>query len=452
MMTTSSIAHPTPFIIAISAVAALGGLLFGFDTAVISGAIPYLQRYFHLTDYSLGWAVGAVLIGCAVGALGAGKLAERYGRRYMLLVCAILFAISGLGAGLSNTLSTFSVFRFIGGLGVGAAAMISPMYIAETAPAAWRGRLVSLYQLAIVFGILLAYLSNYLFAGLGEHSWRWMFASQVAPSVIFWAALLLVPETPRWLAGKNRNVEAAAVLNKTLGPGAAPAALNSIEQSFGNGQAAGSLAEAFGKTHRSVLLIGILIAVFQQITGINAILYYAPVILSKTGLNAYDSLFQTIGIGAVNVLATFAAIVWVDRLGRKRLLLAGSCTMGICLAAVALCFHFDYYQGYIVLLGVLLYVAAFAATLGAVTWVYLSEIFPNRIRAVAMSAATLALWLADFAVTYTFPIMTQRLSAAATLSCYAFFCALTFIYVLFKVPETTGRSLEAIEALFARQT
>ena len=436
------------FIIAVSAIAALGGLLFGFDTAVISGAIPYIRATFELTDYSLGWAVGSVLIGCAAGAAFAGRLADRFGRRCMLFVCAFLFAISGIGAGLANTLATFAAFRCIGGLGVGAAAMISPMYIAETAPAAWRGRLVSLYQLAIVLGILLAYFANYVFADFGVNNWRWMFASQALPSIVFGIALLFVPETPRWLTGKSRRQEAAAVLDRILGRAAAAAELLSIERSFAL-QTVAPAAEAFSKKYRPVLISGVLIAVFQQVTGINAILYYAPVILSKTGLSESSSLFQTLGIGAVNVLATLLAIVWVDRLGRKRLLLAGSSLMGACLAVVALCFHFSYFDNYIVLIGMLLYVGCFAATLGAVTWVYLSEIFPNRIRAVAMSAATLALWLADFVVTYTFPVITERLSAAATLSCYLFFCVLAFLYVLRNVPETQGRRLEDIEALFA---
>jgi SP family arabinose:H+ symporter-like MFS transporter len=438
------------FTFGISAVAALGGLLFGFDTAVISGAIPYLEMAFHLNEYSLGWAVGSVLIGCAAGALAAGRIADRYGRRFVLLTCAILFAVSGAGAGLSNALSSFSAFRFMGGLAVGATAVVSPMYIAEVAPAAWRGRLVSLYQLAIVLGILLAYFSNYLFADLGTRGWRWMFASQALPSAIFWTSLLLVPETPRWLVGRHRNSEAAAILARTLGGDEARQALVSIEQSFGEGHVSVSFTDLLGRTYRPMLAIGILLAIFQQITGINAILYYAPVILAKTGLNTSSSLFQTIGIGAVNVLATLAAIVWIDRLGRKRLLLAGSCAMGVCLAAVALCFHYDYFDGYIVLVGMLLYVAAFAATLGAATWVYLAEMFPNRIRGVALSAATLALWLADFAVTYTFPVMTKHLSAATTLGCYAVFCAVAFLYVLIKVPETRGRSLEEIEFLFVR--
>jgi len=437
------------FIVAVSAVAALGGLLFGFDTAVISGAIPYLKPFFHLDENRLGWAVGSLLIGCGAGALLAGRLADRFGRRYLLIACAALFAVSGAGAGLSNSLTGFVTFRMIGGLGVGAAAMVSPMYIAETAPAAWRGRLVSLYQLAIVSGILLAYFSNYLFNGFGANNWRWMFGSQVLPSFVFWVALLFVPETPRWLAGKNLTAEAAAVLQKTIGNEAAAAELASIERSFAT-HAPASVREIFATKYRPVLVVGVLIAVFQQVTGINAILYYAPTIFARTGLDTSSSLLQTLAIGAVNLLATFGAIGLVDKLGRKYLLMSGSAMMGCSLAAVALCFHFSYFGGYVVLGLMLLYVAAFACTLGAVTWVYLSEVFPNRIRATAMSVATLALWLADFVVTYTFPVMTERLSTAATLLSYAAFCAIAFVFVAFKVPETKGRALEEVESLFVK--
>jgi sugar porter (SP) family MFS transporter len=434
------------FILTISGVAALGGLLFGFDTAIISGAIPAVQSYFRLNEYALGWAVSSILIGCALGAIVAGKLADRFGRRSMLIMCAVYFGLSGIGAGLAETLGTFVAFRIVGGLGVGAAAIISPLYISETAPAAWRGRLVSLYQLAIVFGILLAYLCNYVFVG-SVNGWRWMFASQALPALLFGLCLFAVPETPRWLVGRKRMSAAAAILIKTIGSAAVPTELALIEKSFGP-SAGASLDELFDPAYRRVLGMGILIAVFQQVTGINAILYYAPTIFAKTGLDTSSSLLQTLALGGVNLLATFGAIALVDRLGRRILLLLGSAAMGVSLAALALCFHFAYFQSYIVLALMLLYVAAFACTLGAVTWVYLSEVFPNRIRATAMSLATLALWLADFGVAYAFPVMNAHLGIAATLSCYALSCALALVYFRARVPETKGRRLEELEALF----
>ena len=443
---TSSVAGTTSFIVRVSLVAALGGLLFGFDTAIISGTIPYIKSYFSLNDYLLGWAVSSILIGCGIGALLASSVAQNYGRRYALVVCAILFAASGCGVALSNSLPVFIFFRLVGGLGVGAAAMVSPMYIAEMAPARWRGRLVSLYQLAIVLGILLAYYSNYVLADSGENNWRWMFASQVLPSLLFLFMLRLVPETPRWLVSKGRLEEALRVLQKTSGEAINEDELNRIQQSFGTNSHP-KLAELGSTRYRATVWLGILVAVFQQITGINAILYYAPVIFKETGLGTADSLLQTISIGVVNVLSTFVAIVFIDKIGRKPLLVVGSALMGLSLLVIALCFQYQYFDNYVVLVAMLVYVGTFGATLGAVTWVYLSEIFPNRIRGLALSAATLMLWIADFIVTYTFPILTGRLGTAATLLTYAFFCALAFVYILVYVRETKGKSLESIEEL-----
>jgi sugar porter (SP) family MFS transporter len=435
------------FIILVSFVAALGGLLFGFDTAIISGTIPYISAYFSLDEYLLGWAVSSILVGCAVGAMLAGALADRYGRRYTLIVCAMLFALSGIGAGFSNQLYLFVLCRLIGGLGVGAAAMVSPMYIAEMAPAKWRGRLVACYQMAIVIGILVAYFSNYIFDGLGSNSWRWMFASQAAPSLLFFLLLLLVPETPRWLVMKGRKKDAKAILEKTSDSKSIEKEIAEIENSF-HAKHSISFRQLFSKTYKPVLFIGITVAVFQQVTGINSIIYYAPVIFKETGMDSASSLLQTIGIGVVNVVATFIAIGLVDKVGRKKLLLAGSLLMGISLVAIGLCFRYSYFDHYIVLIFMLLYVASFGSTLGAVVWVYIAEIFPNLVRSLALSVATLSLWLADFAVTLTFPVMTKNLGTAYTMFCYAVLCAVAFVYMLFKVKETKGRSLEEIETLF----
>ena len=435
------------FILKVSVAAALGGLLFGFDTAVISGAIPYIKIYFSLNEFMLGWAVSSILIGCAAGAVLAGPLADRYGRKWVLLCCAVLFALSGVGAGLSGTLLQFVFFRLLGGLGVGAAAMVSPMYIAEIAPSSLRGRLVAMYQLAIVTGILLAFFSNYLLAGAGANNWRWMFASQTAPAVLFLIVLLRIPETPRWLIKKGRTEQARIILQKTE-PGADhEAEIAAIMQSFSN-NGAPRLSEMFSRKYYRVLWIGIFIAVFQQVTGINAIMYYAPEIFKETGLSTMGALLQTTGIGVVNVLATVLAIVLIDKIGRKKLLLGGSLLMGVSLTVVSFCFRLHYFEHYVVLIFMLLYVAAFCCTLGAVTWVYLSEIFPNRIRGLALSFATLILWLSDFAVSYTFPVMKEKLGTSATLLTYAFFCILAFLYVQRKVPETKGKSLELIEQSF----
>ncbi|HEX5153175.1 MAG TPA: sugar porter family MFS transporter [Parafilimonas sp.] len=435
------------FIALVSFVAALGGLLFGFDTAIISGAIPYIRTFFGLDEYMLGWSVSSILIGCAIGAMLAGSLADKYGRRVILIACAILFAVSGIGAGLSNQLYVFIVFRLIGGLGVGAAAMVSPMYIAEIAPAKLRGRLVAFYQLAIVFGILIAYFSNYAFDGLGVNNWRWMFASQAAPSLLFFLLLLLVPETPRWLIMKGKNNDAKKILTKISGTLSVENEVAKIKNSFHKEKSI-SLKQLFNKTYRPVLFLGITIAIFQQVTGINSIIYYAPVIFKETGLDSSSSLMQTIGIGIVNIASTLVAIGLVDKIGRKKLLMIGSVLMGISLVAVGLCFHYKYFDHYVVLIFMLLYVASFGSTLGAVVWVYLSEIFPNLIRSLALSIATLSLWLADFAVTLTFPVMTKHLGTAYTMFCYAALCAVSFVYISFKVKETKGKTLEEMETLF----
>lgn len=435
------------FILRVSLIAALGGLLFGYDTAIISGAVPFIKVVFGLDEYGLGWAVGCILIGCGFGALLAGPLMERFGRRKVLLACAVLFALSGLGSGLADAEMIFVLFRITGGLAVGAAAMVSPVYIAEMAPASNRGRLVAIYQLAIVSGILSAYLAAYLLSGAGAYCWRWMFASQALPALIFFGLLLSVPETPRWLVKAGKRRMAFNVLERTTSSEMALLELVKIEQSFGK-EAKADLSDLFSSRYKKVLIVGILIAVFQQITGINAILYYAPVILKETGIGSSGALLQTIGIGIVNVLVTLVAMKLIDQWGRRKLLFTGSIIMGLSLAGVAICFHYRFFDYYLVLVFTLIYVAAFGATLGAVTWVYLSEIFPNRIRGLAISAATLALWLADFVVTLTFPVMAKTLGTSLTLTVYGICCVVSAVYVYVKVPETKGKTLEEIETVF----
>jgi SP family arabinose:H+ symporter-like MFS transporter len=445
MQTNSTITVNDNYILRVSLVAALGGLLFGYDTAIISGAVPLIKVTFGLDEYGLGWAVGCILLGCGLGALLAGPLMEKLGRRKLLLICAILFALSGLGAALADTEMIFVLFRIAGGLAVGAVAMVSPVYIAEMAPAKSRGRLVSTYQLAIVSGILLAYLSNYLLSGTGPHSWRWMFSSQVVPAMLFFIMLFGVPETPRWLTGKGLQAEAYRVLFRIGGNEFAKAELAHIEQSFNHTEKTGLTALL---KHSKVVWLGIFVAVFQQVTGINAILYYAPIIFKETGIGSSGALLQTIGIGIVNFLVTLLALRLVDYWGRRKLLILGSILMGLSLTGVALCFSFHFFDYYLVLIFTLIYVATFGATLGAVTWVYLSEIFPNRIRGLAISIATLTLWLADFLVTLSFPIMAKSLGTTATLSVYAVFCGIAAVYMYLNVPETKGKTLEEIEELF----
>lgn len=442
--------HQKQFVLLVSAISALGGLLFGFDTAIISGAITLISNYFILDELMLGWAVSSILIGCGLGAIIAGKLADGIGRKKTLLICAFLFALTGIGVALSSTLFVFVCFRIAGGVAIGTAAMVVPMYIAETVPASLRGRMVALYQLAIVFGILLAYVVNYSLAEMGENSWRWMFASQALPAGLFFGLLFLVPETPRWLIQKGAGKAAFNILLKTGGETYALAEKANIEASFDK-ESKGVLKHLLLPAFRPVLKMGIFIAVFQQITGINAILYYAPEIFKITGVNAASASMQTIAIGIVMLLATLLAIWLVDKVGRKKLLLVGCALMAFSLVAVSICFQFKFYGFYLVLIFLLLYIASFSASLGAITWVILSEIFPNRIRGLALSLATLVLWLADFAASFSFPILNKQLGTAPTLLVFAFFCIVYLIYVKIKVPETKGKTLEELEELLVKK-
>lgn len=437
------------YIVLVSMISALGGLLFGFDTAIISGAISFIQPYFQLNEVALGWAVSSILLGCAAGAVIAGKLSDQWGRKSTLLLCAFLFAVTGIGTGLSHSLAIFVTFRILGGLAVGTAAMVAPMYIAETVPASLRGRMVSLYQLAIVTGILMAYLSNYLLSGLGENNWRWMFVSQTFPSVLFFILLFFVPESPRWLVKKERVDEAIKILEKVGGKEYCLVEIAAIQHSFYQ-ETKEKISTLFLPAYRSVLWMGIIIAIFQQITGINAILYYAPEIFKHTGISNENALLQTIGIGVMMFLFTLVAIWLVDKSGRRMLLLAGCIVMGLSLVGVSACFHFSYFGSYLVLIFLMLYIAGFSASLGAVTWVLLSEIFPNRIRALALSLTTLILWIADFAASFSFPILNEKLGVAPTLLIFAVLCAVYFIYIKWKVPETKGKTLEALEELLTR--
>jgi MFS transporter, SP family, arabinose:H+ symporter len=431
------------YVIFVTVIAAIGGLLFGFDTAIVAGATRYLKDQFALTSLQEGWAVSVVLIGCMFGAGLAGPISDRIGRKRFMLVSAVLFFISALGCAFPQNIFQFVVFRFIGGLGIGSASILAPLYIAEVSPARVRGALVSVNQMAIVTGILLAYLVNWAFAAVGPSNWRWMFGMGALPSVVFFLLLLSVPESPRWLVKQNREEDALGVLSRVNDAAAAAAEAKSIKETLLLEK--GSLAELFRPGFRRAIFIAVVLAVLQQITGINAILYYAPRIFERAGFERISAIGQSTIVGFVNMLFTVVAILLVDKVGRKPLLLVAAAGMGISQLLLGAAFKIDNLTGSAILLLILLYIAFFAMAMGPIVWVVLSEIFPTRMRGSAMAIATVALWIADFAVTLSFPVIADRLNESIAFWFYALMCAVDFLFMLFLLPETKGRTLEEIE-------
>jgi SP family arabinose:H+ symporter-like MFS transporter len=437
------------YVILISVVAALGGLLFGFDTAVISGTINFIQPYFGLSEAGLGWTVSSLLFGCIIGVFLSGKAGDRYGRKRMLMLSAILFFVSAVSSALSETLTLFILARILGGLAVGIASILSPMYIAELSPAKYRGRLVSLNQLAIVIGILVAFFSNYLLVDTGENNWRWMLLVMAAPAILLFFSLFLVPESPRWLVARNQGAEALRVLIKTSGEERAHLELKQIEQTLKNLKES-SYRDLLSQKIKPLLFIAIILSVFQQITGINTIMYYAPKIFATVGQSNGSALLQTIAIGGTNLIFTLVAMVLIDRFGRKRLMLIGSTGMTFSLTGLSVLFFTGQTTGVMVLVFILAYIAFFAASLGPALWVVAAELFPNRLRSKGMSIAIVSLWLACAIVTITFPIMLEKLSGGITFLIFALICLLSLIFIWQYVPETKGKTLEELEKEFSR--
>jgi len=438
------------FLLLISLVAALGGLLFGFDTAVISGTTPFIQPYFNLNDIELGWTVSSLLIGCIIGVISSGKPGDLLGRKKTLMAAALLFIISSIGSALSTSLFAFITFRVMGGIAVGTASILSPMYIAEIAPAKNRGTLVSLNQLAIVSGILLAFFSNYLLTGIGDNGWRWMLAVMGLPAFLFLITLFFVPESPRWLMQKKRNDEAYDILKRISGEEAAKIEFEAIKLNLLS-HSQGTYKEVFSKEFRPILWIGVLLAVLSQITGINSIMYYAPVIFKSMGSATDSALIQTAIIGGVNFLFTLVAIRWIDRWGRKPLMIGGTIGMIISLTVIAAAYFLNRLEGYFVLFFILTYIASFAASLGPITWVVISEIFPNKMRSKAMSVAVVALWAVNFLVTLAFPAILNRLGGGVAFLMFDVMCIVLLLFVIFKLPETKGKSLEELEVMLLKK-
>ncbi len=441
-------------------VATLGGLLFGYDTGVISGAIGPLVERFDLSPRMEGWAASCALVGCIFGAAFAGAISDSIGRKKLLVISAVFFLVSAFGTALPRNLTVFIIFRFLGGLGVGAASMTSPMYIAEISPARIRGRMVSVNQLAIVSGFLVVYFVNYHIAlgrsgdWLVQMGWRWMFASEALPAAALLLLAFFVPESPRWLTKNGRTAEATSILTRIDGPTHAQVEMKAIANAIAH--ESGSIAQLFQSGMRLALLIGVVLAFLQQVTGINAVLYYAPEIFKNIGAGTESALLQTVIIGVVNAGFTVVAIWTVDTVGRKPLMLIGATGMGISLTVIGCAFYFEQ-SGTWVLAAVLVYIACFASSMGPVFWVIASEIFPTRIRGRAMAFATVVIWVSCYLVSQTFPMMDKnkwlvdKFNHAFTFWLYGYFCVLTVIFVARFLPETKGKTLEEIEQYWTRQ-
>jgi sugar porter (SP) family MFS transporter len=428
-------------------VAAIGGLLFGFDTAVINGAIVFIKQQFGLSDSQTEIAASSLLLGCVVGASVAAFTSDRFGRKRVLLAAATLFTLSSIGAALPRDLIEFAVARLVGGVAIGIASTLSPLYIAEISPARKRGLLVSLNQLAIVTGILLSYSVNYLLTGAGPANWRWMFASAAVPSIAFFVTLLFIPESPRWLVQKGREQEAEHFLAQIVGPQAASGEIEAIRAALS--RESGDLLDP---TFRKALIVAILIALFSQFTGINTIIYYGSIVFLEhvPHQTASTALWANVIIGAINFVATIAGMLLIDRSGRKSLLMSAFGGMALSLVAVSAAIHFQA-SGVMVLIFILTYVACFAVGVGTGTWVLMAEICPTRVRGRAMSVATVFLWCGTLLVTLTFLSLVNLFTAAGVFLLYAIVSIAAFLFVWRGVPETKGRTLEEIEKFWLSQ-
>ncbi|TKG93365.1 MFS transporter [Puteibacter caeruleilacunae] len=452
----------TKYIFTISMVSAMGGLLFGYDWVVIGGAKPFYELFFSISDSAnlQGWAMSCALVGCLLGAMASGMLSDKYGRKKLLLFAALLFTLSAIGTGACNEYNMFVFYRILGGIGIGLASNLSPIYIAEISPASMRGKFVSLNQLTIVIGILAAQLVNWGIADFvppgtspeeilhswnGQTGWRWMFWAEAIPATLFFLLMLTVPESPRWLAQKNHKDKVLKILSKIGGKQYAEQEYNSICQNTASKVSKTNFRSLLKPNMRKVLIIGITLAAFQQWCGINVIFNYAQEIFEAAGYDVSDILFNIVITGTVNLIFTFVAIYTVDKLGRRTLMLIGAGGLTVIYLFIGLSYFFNI-TGWILLLLVISAIACYAMSLAPVTWVILSEIFPNRIRAAAMGVATVSLWLASFLLTYTFPFLNKWLNASGTFWLYGGICMAGLLFIFRNLPETKGRSLEEIES------
>jgi sugar porter (SP) family MFS transporter len=438
------------YVVLLSTITAISGFLFGYNTAVINGVLLFLRRQFAPTDLDAEIAASAILVGALLGAAGASIIGDRYGRKKSLMFSAMLFTISPLIAAAANTVGLFSAARLLGGLAIGLASVLTPIYIAEISPSKHRGALVSLNQLGIVIGILAAYLAGWGLSGLGEDSWRWMLAIAVVPSVLFFGGLFAIPESPRWLIGRGRQTEAMRTLTRLLGEKAAADEVQTVRSASAGEE--GSWSEVFSGDMRKRLAVGMLLALFSQITGVNAVLYYGSVIIREhfPGQSAGMALASNVIIGAVNLIATIVAMVFLDRWGRRVILMMGSGGMALALASLVIGLNVQGTPPSLMLVSILLYVAFFAFGMGPGPWLIISEIFPNKVRGRASSIATSTLWAGALLVTFTFLGLVNVLKLWGTFAVFGALSVVCFLYVWKAVPETKGRTLEQIQESWSK--
>jgi sugar porter (SP) family MFS transporter len=432
------------YVMAWSMVVALGGFLFGFDTAVISGAEKAIQQFWHLSVFAHGLTISIALIGTVIGSLLGSKPSDRFGRKNTLYFVALAYLLASLGTALTGNWYIFLIFRFIGGLGVGASSVTAPIYISEVSPAERRGRLVGLFQFNVVLGILISYLSNYLISQLGDASWRLMLGVQAVPSLLFLVLIYFIPESPRWLILKKGDTERAFVILKLIDPLNCEDELIAIQNSRSIAGEEKSTQSLFSKHYRTPVALAIVFAFFNQVSGINAIIYYAPRIFEMAGLGAHSSLLSTVGIGVINFAFTLLGINIIDKVGRRILMLIGSFGLIASLTMVSYTFYLGKFDGFAIPIYIMVFIAFFAFSQGAVIWVFISEIFPNNVRAKGQTLGSSTHWIMAAIIAFCFPYLSEKVGGGTTFCFFGIMMVLQLIFVWRFMPETKGKTLEQI--------